>query len=117
LLEDLGPIDLDGIDWMIVGGASGAGARPMAKEWVLSLLDQCRKQQVKFFFKQWGGVRKSTTGRRLNGRTYDELPARRIQLVNSAEECAQMALAFEMAYPANAFIPLSAISEASILAT
>ena len=58
---------------MIVGGESGAGARPMAKEWGLSLLRQCRKQRVNFFFKQWGGVRKATTGRRLNGKTYDEL--------------------------------------------
>lgn len=108
LLEDLGPIDLDGIDWMIVGGESGPGARPMEKEWVLSLLQQCRRQRVKFFFKQWGGVRKATTGRRLNGRTYDELPPRLIHPVSSAIECAQMALAFEAAYPTGNF-PLLAI--------
>ena len=109
LLEDLGPVNLGGIDWMIVGGESGPGARPMAKEWVLSLLKQCRQQRVKFFFKQWGGVRKATTGRRLNGHTYDELPPRITQPVNSAEECLRMTLQFERAFPASAFLPLTAI--------
>ncbi len=61
---------------MIVGGESGPGARPMQKEWVLSLRDQCEKAQVPFFFKQWGGVRKSKTGRELDGKTYDGLPDR-----------------------------------------
>jgi protein gp37 len=74
LLEDLGEIDLCGIDWVIVGGESGPGARPMDKVWVLRILAQCREQKVPFFFKQWGGVRKHETGRLLNGRTYDELP-------------------------------------------
>src|SRR6202158_4515711 len=74
LLEKLGEFDLGGIDWVIVGGESGPGARPMEKEWVLSILAQCRKQRVPFFFKQWGGVRKHQTGRMLNGRTYNELP-------------------------------------------
>ncbi len=76
LLEDLGEIDLEGIHWVIVGGESGAGARPMQKEWVLSLRDQCERAQVPFFFKQWGGVRKSKTGRELDGKTYDGLPHR-----------------------------------------
>ena len=76
LLEDLGEINLDGIHWMIVGGESGNGARPMKKEWVQSLRDQCERAQVPFFFKQWGGVRKSKTGRELDGRTYDALPVR-----------------------------------------
>lgn len=76
LLEDLGEINLEGIHWVIVGGESGAGARPMQKEWVLSLRDQCERAQVPFFFKQWGGVRKSKTGRELDGRTYDALPVR-----------------------------------------
>src|SRR5262249_32429624 len=58
LLEDLGAIDLRHIDWVIVGGESGAGARPMEKQWVVSLRDQCRSERVPFFFKQWGGVRK-----------------------------------------------------------
>lgn len=74
LLEDLGKVTLDGIDWVIVGGESGAGARPMKVEWVTSLQRQCEAAGVSFFFKQWGGVRKKAAGRELNGRTYDELP-------------------------------------------
>jgi protein gp37 len=74
LLEDLGEINLSGIHWVIVGGESGHGARPMKREWVLKILEQCREQNVKFFFKQWGGVHKSKTGRLLDGRTYDEFP-------------------------------------------
>lgn len=74
LLEDLGQIDLDGIDWVIVGGESGLGARPMKPEWALSIRDQCRDAGVPFFFKQWGGLRKKIAGRELEGRTYDELP-------------------------------------------
>lgn len=77
LLEDLGEVNLKGIDWAIVGGESGAGARPMDKAWVLNLLRQCRSEDVPFFFKQWGGLRKSKAGRMLNGRTYDEMPKRR----------------------------------------
>jgi protein gp37 len=76
LLEDLGEINLEGIHWVIVGGESGPGARPMQKKWVESIRDQCRRSQVPFFFKQWGGVRKSKAGRELDGRAYDELPAR-----------------------------------------
>jgi protein gp37 len=75
LLEDLGTIDLAGIHWVIVGGESGRGARPMRKEWVLTLRNQCWKARVPFFFKQWGGVQKSKLGRRLEGRTYDQMPA------------------------------------------
>jgi protein gp37 len=74
LLEDLGPLDLTGIDWVIVGGESGHQARPMREDWVLSIRDQCRRAGVAFFFKQWGGVRKHETGRLLGGRTYDEFP-------------------------------------------
>lgn len=74
LLEKLGPFSLRGIKWVIVGGESGPGARPMAKEWVIEIRDQCRKADVPFFFKQWGGVRKSEFGRELQGRTYDEFP-------------------------------------------
>jgi protein gp37 len=73
----LGPIDrlpLEGIHWVIVGGESGFGARPMRVEWVESVLLQCRKASVPFFFKQWGGVTKCRTGRQLHGRTYDEMP-------------------------------------------
>lgn len=75
LLENLGDLDLHGIDWVIVGGESGPKSRPLKAEWVLSLLKQCRAQKVPFFFKQWGGVRKHETGRELLGRTYDEFPA------------------------------------------
>jgi protein gp37 len=76
LLEDLGQINLEGIHWVIVGGESGAGARPMQKEWVLSIRDQCERAQVPFFFKQWGGVRKSKAGRDLEGKTYNGMPGR-----------------------------------------
>jgi protein gp37 len=76
LLEDLGEIDLAGIDWVIVGGESGPRARPMREEWVISLRDQCRRQRVPFFFKQWGGVRKHETGRALKGRVHDAMPRR-----------------------------------------
>jgi protein gp37 len=76
LLENLGLIKLDGISWVIVGGESGPGARPMKREWVQDVQIQCRTAGVAFFFKQWGGVRKSETGRSLDGRTYDEFPKR-----------------------------------------
>jgi protein gp37 len=75
LLEDLGTLNLCGIHWVIVGGESGPGARPMKREWVISVRRQCRQQAIPFFFKQWGGVRKSRAGRILDGRTYDEMPA------------------------------------------
>jgi protein gp37 len=74
LLEDIGAINLSGIDWVIVGGESGRGARPMEESWVEALLAQCRRARVPFFFKQWGGVRKKKQGRQLGGRTYDEFP-------------------------------------------
>jgi protein gp37 len=76
LLENLGTLDLHGISWVIVGGESGNGARPMHKEWALSVRNDCRKAGVPFFFKQWGGVRKTLNGRELEGRTYDEFPTR-----------------------------------------
>jgi protein gp37 len=74
LLEDVGRLSLRGIDWVIVGGESGSGARAMREEWVVSVRDQCVSAGVPFFFKQWGGVRKSEAGRHLNGRTWDEMP-------------------------------------------
>jgi protein gp37 len=86
LLEDLGELDLAGIDWVIVGGESGAGARPMREEWVRSLRDQCHAAGVAFFFKQWGGTRKKAAGRLLDGRTYDEFPAKTGVAPPSAEE-------------------------------
>jgi protein gp37 len=75
LLEGLGEIKLQGIDWVIVGGESGAGCRPLERKWVVEVRKQCRKAKVPFFFKQWGGIRKSEAGRELDGRTYDEYPS------------------------------------------
>lgn len=91
LLEDLGEIDLSGIKWVIVGGESGPGARPMRREWVVSIRRQCREQRVPFFFKQWGGVRKVKNGRLLDGRTYDEYPARRRTSVPDKSRCGAIA--------------------------
>ena len=87
LLEDLGKVNLRGVDWMIVGGESGAGARSMKKEWVLQLRDQCQSSEIPFFFKQWGGVRKKEAGRRLGGKTYDEFPERVTNPVMSPTDC------------------------------
>jgi protein gp37 len=78
LLEDLGDFDISGIDWAIVGGESGNGARLMDERWVTSILKLCRREHVAFFFKQWGGVHKSIKGRLLNGRTYDDMPKRSV---------------------------------------
>ncbi len=95
LLEDLGRIELGAVNWVIVGGESGAGARPLRREWVMSIQRQCRTARVPFFFKQWGGVRKGETGRTLSGRTFDEFPIvvrssppdrpRRIQLLEDMQ--------------------------------
>jgi protein gp37 len=74
LLGPLFDLDLRGIDWVIVGGESGPGARPMQLAWVTGIRDQCLKANVPFFFKQWGGINKRRTGRELEGRTWDELP-------------------------------------------
>lgn len=76
LLEDLGKLPLQGISWVIVGGESGPGARPMKEGWVLSIREQCEGAKIPFFFKQWGGVRKKAAGRRLRGRTHDGFPYR-----------------------------------------
>lgn len=73
----LGPIrrlPLKGIHWVIVGGESGPGARPLLEEWVVQIRDRCLEYRVPFFFKQWGGVQKSRAGRLLDGRTWDEMP-------------------------------------------
>jgi len=75
LLEPLGEIDLTTIDWVIVGGESGPGARPMEPSWVVEIREQCLAAGVPFFFKQWGGVNKKKAGRLLDGRTWDGLPA------------------------------------------
>jgi len=80
LLGPLPRLNLRGIDWVIVGGESGPGARPMAEEWVIDIRNQCLAAHVPFFFKQWGGVRKKQAGRVLRERTWDQVPA----LVSSA---------------------------------
>jgi protein gp37 len=74
LLGSLPNLDLRGMDWVIVGGESGHGARPMKDSWVRDIRDQCVREGVPFFFKQWGGVNKKKTGRVLEGRTWDEMP-------------------------------------------
>ena len=94
LLEDLGEIDLSGIAWVIVGGESGPGARLMKREWVVSIRRQCRQQKVPFFFKQWGGVRKSKNGRLLDGKTYDEYPLRIALPVPDRADCMKHAADF-----------------------
>jgi protein gp37 len=75
LLGPLPNLPLEGIDWVIVGGESGPGARPMLKAWVRDIRAQCRRAKVPFFFKQWGGVNKKANGRVLDGRIYDEMPS------------------------------------------
>lgn len=74
LLASVGKLDLRGVHWVIVGGESGPRARPMDPGWVRDIRSQCRQARVPFFFKQWGGVHKSWTGRELDGRTWDEMP-------------------------------------------
>jgi protein gp37 len=86
LLENVGKLDLKGIHWVIVGGESGPGARPMKEEWVLSIRKQCRTSRIPFFFKQWGGFRKSETGRKLDGQTFDEMPKRSVRRMISRDD-------------------------------
>ena len=74
LLGPLPDLNLEGIDWVIVGGESGPGARPMKEKWVCDIRDRCLTSQVPFFFKQWGGVVKKRTGRILDGRIWDQMP-------------------------------------------
>lgn len=81
LLGPLRKLNLNGVDWIIVGGESGPGARPIDPEWVTDLRDQCSKANLPFFFKQWGGIQKKQTGRSLDGRTWDQMPAEPVLLV------------------------------------
>jgi protein gp37 len=74
LLGPIGRVDLAGIDWVIAGGESGPGARPMEKSWVVEIREQCHEEGVPFFFKQWGGTQKKASGRVLDGQTWDEMP-------------------------------------------
>jgi len=108
LLEDIGIVNLSEIDWMIVGGESGPGARPIDARWVRSLRRQCRGSGVKFFFKQWGGVRKHLNGRTLDGRIYNEFPERQVELVPDCGRRASLAAAIQQA--SGIFIPITALA-------
>jgi protein gp37 len=86
LLGSVGKVDLEGIDWAIVGGESGPRARPMVEEWALEIRDQCRSAKVAFFFKQWGGTRPKSGGRLLQGREWNQYPrVRQSRLLEAAE--------------------------------
>lgn len=74
LLGSVGQVNLDGIHWVIIGGESGPGYRPVKKEWIIDIISQCQQQHVPVFFKQWGGLRPKSGGRHINGRTYNEYP-------------------------------------------
>lgn len=85
LIGPLPNLPLDHMNWVIVGGESGARCRPMREEWVRDIQEQCQVAGVHFFFKQWGGVQKKRTGRILDGRTWDEMPALAHERLNSSE--------------------------------
>jgi protein gp37 len=101
LLEGLGRLNLDGIDWVIVGGESGFGARPLKKEWVTSIRDQCSEAGIPFFFKQWGGIHKKRAGRVLDGQTYDAFPARISNPVSPASAALSWAREIQEGYAAS----------------
>ena len=82
LLGHMGKLDLTDIDWVIIGGESGANFRPVSKEWIVDIIKQCKRQKVAVFFKQWGGFRPKSGGRKLDGKTYDQYP--KIQNVENA---------------------------------
>lgn len=81
LLDDVGVLNLEGIDWVIVGGESGPKARPMEANWVHNIRKQCKEQNVSFFFKQWGGINKKKNGRLLDGQTWDEMPKKAVKVL------------------------------------
>ncbi|WP_425618515.1 DUF5131 family protein [Anatilimnocola sp. NA78] len=99
LLEDVGQLDLNGINWVIVGGESGAGARPMQPAWVSGVQRQCQKANVPFFFKQWGGVRKRQTGRELDGQTFDAMPPLSSRVIPSMAARRELATQFVDVWP------------------
>lgn len=74
LIDNIGDLNLSGIDWVIVGGESGPGARPIEKEWVVNIQQQCLQKRIPFFFKQWGGVNKKKTGRLIDGKLWSQMP-------------------------------------------
>ncbi len=112
LLENLGVFDLSGIQWAIVGGESGPGARPMEEKWVLSIRDQCKESDVRFFFKQWGGVRKKLKGRVLDNQTYDEYPRRVAAPVPEKANC--LAYARDLLDSFSQFVPVNSLLQPTI---
>jgi protein gp37 len=106
LLEDLGRLNLSGIHWVIVGGESGRGARPMNPDWVVFIRDQCSRAKVPFFFKQWGGFHKKRAGRKLSGKTYDAFPPRLRRPVSDASLRLQWAAEIERSFSAEESNPL-----------
>jgi protein gp37 len=98
LLEGLGRMNLKGIHWVIVGGESGHGARPLKREWVTEIRDQCNDAGVPFFFKQWGGVQKKRAGRELDGQTYNGFPTRISQPVSPTATALQWAREIQEEY-------------------
>jgi protein gp37 len=98
LLEGLGRVNLKGVHWVIVGGESGHGARPLKREWVTEVRDQCNDAGVPFFFKQWGGVQKKRAGRELDGQTYDGFPTRISQPVSPLATALQWAREIQEEY-------------------
>jgi len=111
LLEDLGAVDLRGIHWVIVGGESGRGARPMNRDWVVSIRDQCATADVPFFFKQWGGLHKKRAGRMLDGKTYDGFPQRLQKPMGIDEDALRWIAQIERKYCAKPDILTSAFAE------
>jgi len=83
LLGPLPDLNLHDIDWVIVGGESGPGARPIKEEWVVDIRDQCLASNTPFFFKQWGGIHRKRNGRMLRGRTWDQVPVKALTLPHS----------------------------------
>ncbi|TLX82799.1 MAG: DUF5131 family protein, partial [Thaumarchaeota archaeon] len=80
LIGSIGEVDLTDIQWAIIGGESGPNYRPVKEEWIQEIIKQCEKQNVRIFFKQWGGFRPTSNGRVINGRTYDEFPEPQLQI-------------------------------------
>lgn len=113
LLEDLGEINLDGMDWVIVGGESGHGARPMNESWVRSIREQCAKANVRFFFKQWGGLHKSVAGRELDGETYNDMPPRKSACVPTSARRRQLVREVESWRSSKSVVPLPLVNDAA----
>lgn len=110
LLEDLGTLDLRGIHWVIVGGESGPGARPLLREWVISIRQQCSDNDVPFFFKQWGGLHKKRNGRCLDGQTYDQFPERIDAVAASIDDRIRWASEIENRFPRPDVFRLAALA-------